>query len=273
MIHAKQRHYIRGKRMHMSDTISAAFCDLSEISCHWGSRSSQFNSAGDCHVPDASVTVSSCLRARETYLNKWAQASPVGDMYCTAPGGLLTMLALCLHNGDAVDMWTHYRLTQSFTQESKAKSDLHHMWRTYDGSKLICDAWLGWVLLFPFVSRVYMWTHGCSCSDLCCCSWSFRLNFCFIVLKAFTNCWSSYFNLQVWGFQKELSLFFERKCLSTYLSVAMLDMFFAYGDSRNGRVSGIISVLWSCFGWRLISWNSIKKLYFHFCNHSRGRCH
>lgn len=49
--------------MHMSDAISAAFCDLSEISCHWGPRRSLFNSAGDCHVPNASVTVSSCLRA------------------------------------------------------------------------------------------------------------------------------------------------------------------------------------------------------------------
>lgn len=76
----------------MSDAISAAFCDLSEISCHWGWRRSLFNSAGDCHVPNAPVTVSSCLRARETYLNKQAHASPVGDMHCTALGGLLTVL-------------------------------------------------------------------------------------------------------------------------------------------------------------------------------------
>lgn len=68
-----------GKGMHMSDAISAAFYDLSEISCHWALRHSLFNSARDCHVPDASVTVSPCLRAREMYLNKWAQASLVGD--------------------------------------------------------------------------------------------------------------------------------------------------------------------------------------------------
>ena len=141
VIQTKQRQYIWGK-MHMSDTISAAFCDLSEISCHWGLKHSLFNSAGDCHVPNAPVTVSSCLRTRKTYLNKRAWASPVGDMYCTATTSLLTMLAPCLFAGDAADMWTHSRLTQSFTQESKAKSDLHHMWHTYDGSKLICDAWL-----------------------------------------------------------------------------------------------------------------------------------
>lgn len=60
----------------MSDAISAAFCDLSEISCHWVLRHGLFNSAGDCHVPNTSVTVSSCLRAREMYLNKRAPTIP-----------------------------------------------------------------------------------------------------------------------------------------------------------------------------------------------------
>lgn len=71
----------------MSDAISTAFCDLSEISCHWGLRRGLFNSAGDCHVPKALVTVSSCFRTREMYLNKRVPASLVGNMYCTAPGG------------------------------------------------------------------------------------------------------------------------------------------------------------------------------------------
>lgn len=65
-----------GKGMHMSDTISAAFCDVSEISCRWALRHGLFNSARDCHVPNASVTVSSCL------VNKWAQAS-LGGHNCT----------------------------------------------------------------------------------------------------------------------------------------------------------------------------------------------
>lgn len=87
----------------MSDTINAAFCDLSEISCHWGLRSSLFNSAGDCHVPNASVTVCSCLRASEMYLNKRAQASPVGDMHqedfwqCWPPVSPLEKQQTCEH--------------------------------------------------------------------------------------------------------------------------------------------------------------------------------
>lgn len=164
------------------------------------------------------------------------------------------MLVPCLHAGDAADMWKHSKLTQGFTQESQAKSDLYYMWRTYDGSKLICHAWLkrehdgsnkGRVgyCCSPFVSRFSMWTHdGCSCCDLCCCCRGFgRRNSCFIV-KAFTDCWSSYFNLQVGGLSKNNFLFFERKCLNTYLIVEILDMFFACGDSRNRKVSGIISV-------------------------------
>lgn len=136
-----------GKGMHMSDAISAAFCDLSEISCHWAWRHSLLNSARDCHVPDASVTVSPCLRARETYLNKWAQASLAGDGNTVLNQedfwqGCPPRPTTRHHSEDAADMWIHSRLTQSFTQESKAKSDLHHTWRTYDGSKLICDAWL-----------------------------------------------------------------------------------------------------------------------------------
>lgn len=65
----------------MSDTISTAFCDLSEISCHWGLRYSLFNSAGDCHVPNTLVTVSSCLGAWEMFWNKWAQVSSVRGLH------------------------------------------------------------------------------------------------------------------------------------------------------------------------------------------------
>lgn len=50
----------------------------------------------------------------------------------------------CLHPWDAADMWIHPSLTQIFSQENTARSDLHHMWHTYDGSKLISDAWFKW---------------------------------------------------------------------------------------------------------------------------------
>lgn len=229
--------------MHMSDTISAAFCDLSEMSCHWGLKHSLFNSAGDCHVPNAPVTVSSCLRTRKTYLNKRAWASPVGDMYCTTTTSLLTMLAPCLFAGDAADMWTHSRLTQSFTPESKAKSDLHHMWHTYDGSKLICDAWLKQENCGRNQSRVAscsLWADSSRWLQLLVLLLHRPLAiFCVIVVKAFTNYWSSCFHLQEEGFQRVIFLFCERKCLSTYLIVAMLDMFYASGHSRNGESEGL----------------------------------
>lgn len=79
-------------------------------------------------------------------------------------------------------------------------------------------------------------------SDLYWCCKGLRLNFCVIVLKASTNRWSSYFNLQVEAFQGIISLFCERKLLRTYLIVVTPDMFSACGDIRNGRVSGIISL-------------------------------
>lgn len=103
VIQAKQRHCVWWKSMHMSDAISAAFGDLSEISCHWGLRNSLFKSTGDCHVPNTLVTVSSCLRAWEMYeTNK-----PKHPLLGTAPGGLLTKLGPCLHPGDAANTWTH----------------------------------------------------------------------------------------------------------------------------------------------------------------------
>lgn len=92
--------------MHMSDAIRAAFCDLSEISCHWALRHSLFNSARGRRVPDATVTVASRLTARETYLNKRAAvaataAYPVedGSLLYSAQGGPLTRLPspLLLH--------------------------------------------------------------------------------------------------------------------------------------------------------------------------------
>lgn len=121
-----------GKGMHPSDTISLAFCDLSEISCRWALRHGLFNSARGCRVPGASATVSSCPGAGkgETYVNKGAPASLSGAS--GTPGGLLTRLPPTLPPPPPVctemqQTFGHTQGRRSSPEQSKAKSDLHHM--------------------------------------------------------------------------------------------------------------------------------------------------
>ena len=193
MIQTKQRHCIWGKRMHMSDAISTAFCDLSEISCHWGSRRSLFNSAGDCHVSEASATVSSRLGAGETYLNKRAPASPVGAVgtvrlqealwWCWSPVSTLDLQRTCEH-------------TQGWREALPKRVKPNRIYITCD-VHMMAQNWF----VMPDLSRSItaavvspLWagsTHGrimsaCSCSGLCCCCRGFRRkNVSFTVLKAF----------------------------------------------------------------------------------------
>lgn len=65
--------------MHMSDPISAAFGDVSEVSCHWGLRRSLFNSAGGAAMSRTLWSLSPLVSESERCtLNKRAPVSPVG---------------------------------------------------------------------------------------------------------------------------------------------------------------------------------------------------
>lgn len=149
------------------------------------------------------------------------------QLYSTALGGLLTRLPSISTFLDAVNKRIHSRRTPRSTQQREAKSDLHHMWCTYDGSKLICDAWMkqcGCNKSIVDTLRLQLWL-GIHC---------------FIVVQAFANHWLRFWFVQVGDFERAISLFSDRKYLNAYYRI--LDMFSARGDIRNGWLVGIISV-------------------------------
>lgn len=252
------------KGMHMSDAISAAVCDLSEISCRWALRHGLFNSAGDCRVPNVSVTVSSCLRAGDTYLNKWTRASLVGntstvvyqeDFSSCPPVSTLETQQTC----EFIPVWHKSFPRRVQPDRICITCDIHMM----------AQNWLVMPDLSGVAATKALWLHdGCSYSAPCCCCSGFGVNSGFIVVKAFTNCWSSYLIFASGGFQRVISLFCERKYLSSY-----------YGNA------GHVLCLWGQQKWEsqwdyislmkllrpmLISWNSIRKLYFHFTVATQG---
>lgn len=179
----------------MSNAISAAFCDLSEISCHWGCRRSLFNSAGDCHVSEASATVSSRLGAGETYLNKRAPASPVGAVGTVR---LQDALWRCRPPVSTPDLQPTCEHTQGWHKALPKRVEPNRIYITCD-VHMMAQNWF----VMPDLSRSItsavvppLWagsTRGrtvsaCSRSDLCrCCRGFRRKNVSFTVLKAFSQ--------------------------------------------------------------------------------------